>query len=116
MQFSINELPHSKACHNPYWCGGSGGGENLSDDPCWDCIEFLWEKAVQFLELQEHQHDWKRTGQYFPTNDPIYIVVCKCGAAGKQYAGGYVDIKQLSGCEELEGAKEALNDLNQTSK
>jgi hypothetical protein len=60
----------------------------------------------------EHIHDWKKTGEYFATQNPIYIVVCACGAAGEMYIygsqAGTVVVKQTSGSEELPGAKEAL--------
>lgn len=53
-------------------------------------------------------HDWRRTGEFFATNPPTWIVVCACGAAGKQYDTGDVKIMQLSGCEQLPGARDAL--------
>lgn len=47
------DLPHSDAEHNPLWCRGNGDGQNSSDDPCWSCIEWAFDKLGELLTAQK---------------------------------------------------------------
>jgi hypothetical protein len=41
------DMPYSDAGHNPLWCGGDMDGQCAVDDPCWPCIRWLHDAAIE---------------------------------------------------------------------
>lgn len=33
----------------------------------------------------ESDHNWKRTGEFHPTTNPIWFLKCECGAFAKEF-------------------------------
>jgi hypothetical protein len=44
------DLPWSEAKHNPIWCGGDAHGQCCTDDPCWACIAWAFERLKELSE------------------------------------------------------------------
>lgn len=71
-QFKEQDLPHSDAGHNPYWCGGDNKGQCCGDDPCWSCIGFLHEEAQEAIALQARLDTIKAIIEKEPCTHPAY--------------------------------------------